>query len=93
MSQQFRVTWPAEPAVAHAYLDQLERDGALSKVLVAELAAALELSASQLEDGASNKELAARLEALAGDLTAGDVTNDRRVKLARTLSGISARLD
>ncbi|MDH3431390.1 MAG: DUF305 domain-containing protein [Gammaproteobacteria bacterium] len=91
--QQFRVTWPAEPAVAHAYLDQLERDGALSKVLVAELAAALELSASQLEDGASNKELAARLEALAGDLTAGDVTNDRRVKLARTLSGISARLD
>ena len=90
--QQFSVTWPHEPAVARAYLDQLERDGSLSTALTAEIAAALEQSGSQLEDGASNKELAARLESLASDLAAGGEANDRRVALAETLSGISARL-
>lgn len=90
--QQFSVTWPHEPAVARAYLDQLERDGSLSTALTAEIAAALEQSGSQLEDGASNKELAASLESLASDLAAGGEANDRRVALAETLSGISARL-
>ena len=87
--QQFRITWPAEPAVAHAYLDQLERDGALSEILVADIAASL----TQLENGARDKELVARLESLAGELTAGGVTSGRRVALAETLKGISAQLD
>ena len=33
--QQFRVSWPAEPVVARAYIDQLQRSEALSKSFVA----------------------------------------------------------
>ena len=53
--QQFRVTWPAEPVVARAYIDQLERSEALSASTVADLNAALDRSASQLEDGAQRR--------------------------------------
>ncbi|VAV89619.1 putative secreted protein, partial [hydrothermal vent metagenome] len=35
--QQFRVTWPAEPVVARAYIDQLQRSEGLSPSLVTEL--------------------------------------------------------
>ena len=93
--QQFRVTWPAEPVVARAYIDQLERSEALSKSFAADLNEALDLSASQLEDGARHEELAARLKSLATDLEqdSGDVvTKKRRAGLAETLSGIAARL-
>ncbi len=93
--QQFRVTWPAEPVVARAYIDQLERSEALSKSSAADLNKALDRSASQLEDGARDEDLAARLKSLAADLeqASGDaVTNRRRAALAETLSGIAARL-
>ena len=90
--QQFGVTWPAEPAVARAYLDQLERGGELPKEMITELAEVLELSASPLKDGASDKKLAARLEDLVGQLTAAGAEGGRRVALAQTLTGISARL-
>ena len=93
--QQFRVTWPAEPVVARAYIDQLERSAALSASTVADLNAALDRSASQLEDGAHDDELATRLESLAGDLQAdsGDaITNQRRAALSETLGGIAGRL-
>ena len=49
--QQYRVTWPAKPAVARAYLEQLERDGALPESLLTDLAAVLDDSAKQLEKG------------------------------------------
>ena len=93
--QQFRVTWPAEPVVARAYIDQLERSEALSKSFVADLNKALNRSASQLEDGAHDEDLAARLKSLAAGLEQGSgdvVTKKRRAALAETLSGIAARL-
>ena len=90
--QQFRVTWPAEPDVARAYLDQFERDGTLSQALAAELTAALELSASQLEAGANDKDLAARLDSLAAELQADGANNSRQTALVKTLSGLSERL-
>jgi uncharacterized protein (DUF305 family) len=93
--QQFRVHWPAEPVVAQAYLDQLERGDALSTSFVADLAAALDRSASRLEDGARDEDLAARLEALSAALEEGSgdaIANKRRAALAETLSGIAARL-
>ena len=93
--QQFRVTWPAEPVVARAYIDQLERTEALSKSFVADLNKALNRSASQLEDGAHDEDLAARLKSLAAGLEQGSgdvVTKKRRAALAETLSGIAARL-
>ena len=93
--QQFRVTWPAEPVVARAYIDQLERSEALSKSFAADLNQALDGSASQLADGGRHEDLAARLNSLATDLKqdSGDlVTKKRRAALAETLNGIAARL-
>ena len=93
--QQFRVTWPADPVVARAYIDQLERGEAMSASTVADLNAALDRSASQLQDGARDEALAASLESLAADLQAdsGDVTTkNRRAALAETLGGIATRL-
>jgi hypothetical protein len=93
--QQFRVTWPADPVVARAYLDQLERSKALSPSSVADLDAALDRAAKRLRKGKSDEDLAARLEALAAPLAVdgGDaVTTARRTGLAETLTGIAARL-
>ena len=93
--QQFPVRWPAEPVVARAYLDQLERSKALSTSQVADLVAALDRSAERLQDGARDKELAARLKSLGATLSkkSGDaVTTKRQAALAATLSGIAARL-
>ncbi len=89
--QQFAVTWPADPVVARAYMDQLERDDALSDSLAADLAAALE----QAESGDRDKKLARRLKSLARALDddSGDaITTKRRAGLAETLTGIAAGL-
>ena len=93
--QQFRVTWPAEPVVARAYIDQLTRSDLLSASTLSDLGAALDRSASQLEDGAHDDELATRLESLAAELDDdnGDaIANKRRAALSETLGGIAARL-
>jgi uncharacterized protein (DUF305 family) len=93
--QQFRVIWPAEPVVARAYLDQLERSGSLPASTAAELTAALDRAAARLGNSARDERLAAGLESLAATLVgdAGDsVTAKRRAGLAGTLSGIAARL-
>jgi hypothetical protein len=42
--QQFPVSWPAHPVVAKAYLDQLERERALSASTIRELRTALDRS-------------------------------------------------
>ena len=93
--QQFPVTWPAEPVVARAYVDQLERGEALSTPVVADLNAALERSAAQLEDGKRDRALAATLDSLAESVTGdgGDaITQKRQAGLAETLGGIADRL-
>ncbi|MBT8081722.1 MAG: DUF305 domain-containing protein [Gammaproteobacteria bacterium] len=90
--QQFRVTWPAEPTVAAAYLDQLRRDGTLSAALVAEIDAVLERLADRAGDDSAGTDLAARLESLAGDLALSekDSAGTRRAALAQALRGLSA---
>ena len=94
--QQFPVQWPAEPVVARAYLDQLERSGELSESsLGAELTAALDRSEAQLQDGGRDEDLAAGLETLAAILNEhrGDgVARKREAALSQTLRGIAARL-
>jgi hypothetical protein len=93
--QQFPVEWPAEPVVARAYLEQLQRDRAVSESVATKLTAALDRSAARLENGGRDVELAAELESLA---TALDVNNSnaaakrRAGALGGTLSGIAARL-
>jgi uncharacterized protein (DUF305 family) len=93
--QQFRITWPAEPVVARAYLDQLARDNALSTESIIEFAQTLDRAEEQLEAGARDRGLARTLERFAASLgeDAGSVTDvRRRSKLAETLDGIAARL-
>ena len=93
--QQFRLDWPAEPVVAWAYLDQLERGKELSTSFVADVTATLDRATSRLEDGVRDKDLAAKLRSLAAalDEDSGDaITKQRRAALAEKLSGIAARL-
>jgi hypothetical protein len=93
--QQFLIDWPTEPVVAGAYLDQLERGGDLSKSSAADLAAALDRAASQLESGTRDKGLAKELNSMAATLEQDDgdaTTKKRRAALAETLGGIAARL-
>ncbi len=93
--QQFRVSWPAVPVVARAYLDQLQRSGSLSASFVEDLSAALDESEALLGDGARDKRLARKLKSLAAAVKEADgdaVTNQRRAELAETLSGIGSRL-
>jgi hypothetical protein len=93
--QQFRITWPAEPVVARAYIDQLERSESLSTSTVADLNAALDRTETRLEDGAKDAELAESLEMFSMALNAigGDaIANKRRAALSETLGEIAARL-
>ncbi len=93
--QQFPVQWPAEPVVARAYVDQLERDGDLPEPLASRLAAALERSEAQLQDGGDGAGLAAALETLAATLinNRGDgLAGNRQAALSQTLREIAARL-
>jgi uncharacterized protein (DUF305 family) len=93
--QQFRVTWPAEPVVARAYVDQLERAASLPASTVSELRAALDRADAKLESGDRDARLADRLESFAERLGSGggkDVPKTRRAELAGTLAKIAARL-
>jgi hypothetical protein len=93
--QQFKVTWPAEPVVARAYVDQLERSDSLSSSFVAGLTTALASSESKLQDGARDKSLANELDSFAADLSADSddsMTGKRQISLAETLTGIAVRL-
>ena len=85
----------ARKRVARAYLDQLQRGGVLSESAVAEVAAALDRSALQLEGGARDEDLAAELESLAAALEEGSgdvIAEKRQAALAGTLGGIAAGL-
>ncbi len=93
--QQFKVTWPAEPVVARAYIDQLDRTSALSVSEKSDLADALDRSAAELESGDRNRGLSRELQSLAKSVAREDgnaMDVKRRAGLAETLNGIAARL-
>jgi hypothetical protein len=98
--QQFPVSWPAEPVVAQAYLDQMRRTGALPESLDHRLNRALEQSERILRAGGKDSGVAASLQALAAELAglqiadgADDAAMQKRwVALGDTLGGIAARL-
>ena len=86
--QQFRVSWPAHPVVARAYIDQLQRGGLINDSLESELVEALDAAQKQLEVGGSNPDLAERLRALEGslpDITVDPVTEKRLAALSEIL--------
>ena len=82
--QQFPVTWPAEPVVALAYMEQLGRSNALPAEKAADLTDALGRATRQLNSGESNIELSNELNILSERL-------DHK-GLADTLAGIARRL-
>lgn len=92
--QQFRVTWPAEPVVAAAYLDQLARAESLPNALDTEVREALSAASARFADNASDAQLAGRLEALARSIAGDESLEDERRagELVNTLEGIAARL-
>jgi uncharacterized protein (DUF305 family) len=93
--QQLPARWPAEPAVAHAYLDQLARGGQLPEPLAADATAALDRAATRLHDGGRDEALAAELDSLATALGEGEgdaLASKRRAGLAETLGGLAERL-
>lgn len=94
--QQFRVTWPAEPVVARAYVDQLVRGGDLEEALVTEVAAVLDAAAPLLTRGSRDRGLAVRLDALAQRVRpvpdTDAISRQRQTGLADTLQGIAERL-
>ena len=93
--QQFPVSWPDEPVVALAYIDQLERTSAMSASRRDELVSTLELAQQQLDSATKDRKLAKRLDALARVIADGQddpVTLRRVTALAETVEGIAARL-
>lgn len=91
--QQFQASWPADPVIARAYMDQLKRSGTLASQ--DELVKALDAATLRLNAKAKDKALAGRLEALAKSNAAlkGDNLARKRIAgLTETLNGIAARL-
>ncbi|MEO0548918.1 MAG: DUF305 domain-containing protein [Pseudomonadota bacterium] len=94
--QQFAVTWPnAEPTVALAYVDQLERDAALSEIEVTALTEALASAAAAIESEDRNRRLERTLNNLARDLDIDEtsaVIAARMVALQDALTSIADRV-
>ncbi len=93
--QQFAVTWPAEPVVARAYIDQLSRSNAIPAALAEELDDALDFASARLVAGGTESRLAERLEAFASRVANGSgdaLTQRRRAELSGTLGSIADRL-
>ena len=93
--QQFRVTWPAQPVVARAYLDQLRRDGGLPPATLADIDETLELVSARLAQGTSDQRLAKQLQSLARSVHRDDsdaLALKRKQALADALDGLAARL-
>ena len=93
--QQFRVSWPAEPVVARAYVDQLNRADALTASMSADIDSLLARADAELSGGGSDRRLARELESLAETIgESGDAagTATQRQGLAGTLAGIADRL-
>ncbi|HUG45375.1 MAG TPA: DUF305 domain-containing protein [Sphingomicrobium sp.] len=89
--RQLPVTWPDHPLVALAYVDQLQRIGAVPEARLSELRAALEEAKARPGKDAA---LASRLESLASRIgPARDQAMEKRLAALRTtLRGVAARL-
>jgi uncharacterized protein (DUF305 family) len=97
--QQFAVTWPAAPAVALAYVDQLSRGRTIDAGLESELRAALTATQTALDQtgaGSDSAALAKRLDTLAGAVAVASAAGDRgaqhRAALSKALKGLAAQL-
>lgn len=93
--QQFPVTWPDDPIVAMAYIDQLARSRSLSTATMASLTTALTQARAKLAARQTDRALATRLAAMGSNLSVigTDPAAARRADALRgQLRGIAARL-
>ncbi|MEM1145954.1 MAG: DUF305 domain-containing protein, partial [Pseudomonadota bacterium] len=88
--QQYPVSWPAEPVIAKAYIDQLRREGGDELEQLDALTAALDAADAALMSGGQHPNLASSLERFATGFSTGPT--QRVAALASTLEGIAARL-
>ena len=86
--QQFPVSWPAEPVVAMAYVDQLMRSNAISDDMETSIVSSLGGAETALASGAKNRQLAAELSGLARQAS----SLQGGAALGNTLTAIAARL-
>ncbi len=87
--QQFPVSWPAEPVIAMAYIDQLVRSGTVSDDMVTNMVSSLGGAEIALESGTKNGTLASELSRLARSLG----SSDTEAALGSSLRAIAARLN
>lgn len=93
--QQFPVSWPADPVVAMAYVDQLKRSDALAEDEIAEITSALEDVTPILAANKTDRDASRKLRAIAGEIksTSPDaVVQKRQTALRETLNGIAVKL-
>jgi hypothetical protein len=91
--QQYPVTWPAEPVVARAYIDQLRRGGQLDPALDQRLGAALAQAQVPLNARAKAGSLARELRLLANTVRSQPTDSARREALSDVLNAVAKRLD
>ena len=92
--QQFMVTWPAEPVVGKAYVDQLARDKTVSAEMLNKLSNTLDKSAKLLDSDKQDKALAKELVDLAKDVksVSDKASENRRKALSETMLDIAERI-
>ncbi|MEO1188178.1 MAG: DUF305 domain-containing protein [Pseudomonadota bacterium] len=94
--QQFSITWQqGDPAVAMAYVDQLERSATLSEDQIDALTSALETASGSLDADRGDRATATELAQLASGLNAANadpMSAARIAALKETLMAVSARL-
>ena len=78
------MTWPAEPVVAKAYMDQMQRSGDMTAEAAAALTQALDRADSLLQSGARDAEVSNLLKDLTQSIDHKGLTD--------TVSGVAARL-
>ena len=95
--QQRRIDWPADPAVARAYVDQLERNQAIAAARSQALTDALARADELFESESKDAETARTLEAIAAELSSESTSASgpdrmRLESLAETIQRIAQRL-
>lgn len=92
--QQFQVTWPANPVIGLAFVDQLTRNGGLAQAHIDKATALLESAKEGVSKGVKNKILAASLIQLAHDIKPAkeDVNTKNRIEGLRANMSDIAKL-
>ena len=93
--QQFKVSWPAEPVIAKALVDQLDRDEALAREMRTNVLALLDSSAEKIDASESDRALARSLRSVSREISSDskNAAVKKRIQLlADNLKAISERL-